>query len=77
VSPCRPTAPNNIWLAQLASFAPQEKSLITCSRTKGNRNIAVTLRREDGNKTPGTQPGVADKDACLQLAFWTKGYDGH
>jgi hypothetical protein len=55
----------------------QDKGLITCSRTKGSRNIAVTLLREDGTRAPYTRPGVSDKDAYLQLpiAFWTKGYD--
>lgn len=55
----------------------QDKGLIDCHRTKGSRNIAVTLLREDGTKKPYTRPGIADKDAYLQLptSFWTKGYD--
>jgi hypothetical protein len=55
----------------------QEKGLITRTRTKGSRKIAVTLLREDGSKLPYTRPGVTDNDAYLQLpiAFWIKGYD--
>lgn len=55
----------------------QDKGLIECHRTKGSRNIAVTLLREDGSGKEYTRPGVTDKDAYLQLpiAFWTRGYD--
>ncbi len=54
-----------------------DKGLITCTRTKGSRNNAVALLREDGTKAPYTRPGVADKDPYLQLpvTFWTKTYD--
>ncbi len=53
------------------------KGLIECTRTKGSMKIAVTLLREDGTGQPYTRPGVADRDAYLQLptAFWTKGFD--
>jgi hypothetical protein len=55
----------------------KDKGLIKATRTKGSRNIAVTLLREDGSGDDYTRPGIADKDAYLQLptAFWTKGYD--
>ncbi|MFI7438209.1 hypothetical protein [Micromonospora haikouensis] len=54
-----------------------DKELITCDRTKGSRNIAVTLKREDGSGDKYTRPGVTDKDAYLQLpaAFWKKKFD--
>ena len=55
----------------------KDKGLIDCSRTKGSRKIAVTLLREDGTGDAYTRPGLADKDAYLQLpiGFWTKGHD--
>ncbi|GAA2509639.1 hypothetical protein [Winogradskya humida] len=55
----------------------KDKGLIDCTRTKGSRNIAVTLLREDGTRQPYSRPGLADKDAYLQLpiGFWAKGHD--
>lgn len=63
---------------QLAPFAPQEKGLITRSRTKASRNIAVTLLREDRTKRQASSLAPRQgRVPQLQLAFWTKGYDEH
>jgi hypothetical protein len=60
----------------------QERRLIARARgSKSNRDIAVTLLREDGSGQPYTHPAAAavvepaDWYLRLPVAFWTRGYD--
>jgi hypothetical protein len=54
----------------------EQRNLITRQRQGRERNIKVTLMREDGSDQPYTRPGKGNRDRYLRLphAFWHAGW---